>query len=146
MKKKVLYPIIIAIFSVWFIKDDILYLRMFLHKNDIVQIQGIVTAKYTKSPGNIRGGINELHYFIDVQDIKGTCSGASRIAKEEYNRLKLQDKIPILSYNKDCIAAFDMHMYAPPILHFIAAGFFCLIAIVYLLMALKEFLESRRYN
>ena len=143
MKKNILYPIILAIFSIWLIKDDITYLRMFLHKKDIVQIQGIVTAKYTKSPGSTKGGFH-VHYIIDVQDINGKCSGASHIAKDKYNSLKLQDKIPILSYNKDCIAAFDMHMYAPPKLHFIAAGFFCLIAIIYFLMALKEYLKSRR--
>ena len=114
MKKNILYPVILAVFSVWLIKDDIPYLRMFLHKNNIVQIQGIVTAKYTKAPGSVRGGNHGLHYFIDMQDAEGKCSGTSRITKDKYDSLKPRDEIPVLVYNEDCIAAFDIRMYAPP--------------------------------
>lgn len=144
MKTNILYAVFLAILSLWLVKDDIAYLRMVLNKKEIVQIQGIVTAKYTKA-GYIQGyNMGKAHYFIDVRDIEGKCSGTSKIAKDKYINLNIQDKISVFVYKGDCIAAFDMRMYAPPKAHFIPAGFLGLTAIIYLLLALKDYIKSLR--
>ena len=144
MNRKIIYPLIVVLFAGWFIKDDLPFLWMYLHKEDMVQTQGIVTSKYVKSTHGTRGGNNVPHYFIEVRDIGNACSGTSRISRKQYEDLTVGEQIPLLAYDTTCLAAFDIHMYAPPKMHFIPLLFFLAIALICLGVALKEFLSSRK--
>jgi len=116
---------------------------MFLHKKEIIKTQGVVTQKYKKPVTLIRGG-SSMHYFIQIKDINNNCSGTSRIGKQKYEELHINDDIPVRSYKNICLAVFDVRMYAPPLIHFLSAGLFLLISLVYLLIGLKEFIIQKR--
>ena len=143
MNSKFIFSLILVLFLGWSVKDDLGFIWMYLHKKEITQKQGVVTGKY-KTSGFYNRGADNLHYFIEIQDINGTCKGTSRISKKEFNELSVNDRIPVLAYDTYCLAAFDVHMYAPPLLHFILPGMLLLLTLFYLGSGIREILVSRK--
>ncbi len=139
--KKFIYPLLFICFSIWLIYDDLPYIWMFLHKKDIVQTQGVVTKKYKKARSQIRGG-TAMDYIIEIRDINSRCSGKSRISKEKFTDTNLNDEIKILQYKGSCLAAFDNRMFAPPMVHFIGAGFILLAGCVYLISGIRKVVKE----
>ncbi len=140
--KKLIYPLLFVCFSIWLIYDDLPYIWMFLHKKQIVQTQGVVVKKYKKARSQVRGG-SAMDYIIEIRDINSSCKGISRISEERFMTAHLNDEISILQYKGSCLATFDSRMYAPPMVHFIGAGFVLVAGLVYLITGVRQVLKGK---
>jgi len=137
--KKLIFPILMLLFSLWLIRADIPFLWMYLHKKEIRPATGIVTQKYKKPAAQFRGG-SSMHYFIRINGEDYSCSGISRISKTKYDALAVNTSIPVKAYDEICLATFDVRMYTPPFLHFLSAGMILLVGLIYFIIGLKDLL------
>ncbi len=144
--KSIIISLVLVFVSLWWVKDDTPFLWLSMHKSSTEKADGIVKNKFTKAPQQVKPsvGTRDLSYYIKVSNSQLSCLGTSRITRDEYNSLSINDSIPILVYKNYCIASKDMRLYAPPWLHVGGAGALFLISLFYLILAMKEFYDARR--
>ncbi len=84
-----------------------------------------------------------MDYLIEIQGINGNCSGTSKISKKKYEKIRLNDEIKIRRYKENCLANFDIRMYAPPTIHFFSSGLILFLSLFYLLNGVRQVLRDK---